>query len=218
MDFMKENIVFLRECLQEFDATGSICPTSRWAAQALIEPLRGGSQGRKILEVGPGTGSVTVHILDAMRPDDELIICELNPRFMKALKENIAEHPGFIRNRERISFFEGPVQSLPSDNKFDLIICAIPFLNLPFEITREIFLKFDELSYPHTSLTYYEYMGLRQLGKAVSAGNRKRFTELENFIASHYDESLRSKKRVWLNFLPINVYRFDGLATEGLAA
>ncbi|NDC37171.1 MAG: methyltransferase domain-containing protein [Proteobacteria bacterium] len=212
MDFLKENIVFLRECLQDFDNTGSICPTSKWAAQALIAPLRGQRGKMRILEAGPGTGSVTVHILEAMRADDELVICEINPRFMQALKENLADHPAFIRNKQRIQFFEGPVQNLPSEGKFDVIICAIPFLNLPVEITREIFRKFCELSHPETLLTYYEYMGLRRIGKVVSPERRRRVTELESFLSTLGVEVRRSKRRVWLNVLPVNVYKFEGLA------
>ena len=218
MDFLKENLVFMREFLQEFDATGSFCPTSKWAAMELIAPMLDRAGGKRIIEVGPGTGSVTVHILDHLGPKDELVICELNPRFMKALKENIALHPGFLRNRERITFFEGPVQSLPANSKFDLIICAIPFLNLPVEIIREIFGKFADISTPDTILTYYEYIGLRKLGKAVSAERRKRVEDLEAFFESLSDEITWGKKRIWLNMLPVTVFRVERINHQGLAA
>lgn len=218
MDFIKENLVFMREFLQEFDATGSFCPTSKWAAMELIAPMLARAGGKRIIEVGPGTGSVTVHILDHMGPKDELVICELNPRFMRALKENIALHPGFIRNRERITFFEGPVQGLPTGSKFDVIICAIPFLNLPIEIIKEIFGKFAEISKPDTILTYYEYIGMRKLGKAVSAERRKRVQELEDFFASLSDEIAWTKKRIWRNVLPVTVFRVDRIPPDGLAA
>lgn len=109
-------------------------------------------------------------------------------------------------------FFEGPVQGLATGDKFDLIVCAIPFLNLPVQITQDIFRKFAELSHSQTSITYYEYMWLRQLGKALSPERRKRLGELENFISTLHEENLCSVKKIWLNVLPINVYRVDGLA------
>src|SRR3954469_16237682 len=37
-----------------------------------------GSKGRRILEVGPGTGAVTVQILGDMRPCDRLVMVERN--------------------------------------------------------------------------------------------------------------------------------------------
>ena len=81
---IKENLVFLREFLLEFKTTGACFPTSRWAAQALIAPLREDNRPPKnILELGPGTGSVTMPMLREMRDGDSLTICEINPRFMK---------------------------------------------------------------------------------------------------------------------------------------
>ena len=81
---IKQNLVFLREFLLEFKTTGACFPTSKWAAQALIKPLRDTKRKpMRILELGPGTGSVTLPILRELREGDTLTICEINPRFMK---------------------------------------------------------------------------------------------------------------------------------------
>ena len=213
MEFLKQNLVFVREFIQDFDNTGSFCPTSKWAARALLTPLEDVPRtGKRIIEAGPGTGSVTVHILANMRDDDELAICEINPRFMRSLKQTLATNKDFLRHKDRVSFFEGAIQDLPPCKPFDLIVCAIPFLNLDFAITKSIFDKFRNISHSGTSLTYYEYMGLRKLGKAVSPIRRKRYEQLEGFFSVVHEENLTSKQRVWLNLLPINVYRVDRLA------
>ena len=65
---------------------------------------------------------------------------------MAALKQNLANNVNFQRHKDRISFFQGAVQELPDSGKFDLIVCAIPFLNLDVEIVRDIFKKFRALS------------------------------------------------------------------------
>lgn len=212
MDLIKNNFVFLREFIQEFESTGSICPTSKWAAKALVTPLNGDRAGNRILEAGPGTGSVTVHILKKMRPDDDLVICELNPRFMKVLKQNLQSNRDYIRNKDRITFFQGPVQDIPDSQKFDMIVCAIPFLNLDLQTVKEIFAKFRQMGHAGTVLTYYEYMWVREISKAMSPENRKRIKELERFFADMKTQHESSRKRVWLNVLPINVYRIDGVA------
>src|SRR5438876_159016 len=98
--------------------------------------------------------------MEHLRDDDELVICEINERFMTALKKTLSEMPEYDRHKERISFFQGPVQELPQSGKFDLIVCAIPFLNFELEMVREIFGKFSQISSAETVLTYYEYMGL----------------------------------------------------------
>jgi len=88
---MKDNLVVLREFFSEFKSTGTICPSSKWAARALANPLHEFSAPKHILEVGAGTGSVTVQILRKMNVNDELTVCELNPRFIKQLKKKLCK-------------------------------------------------------------------------------------------------------------------------------
>jgi phosphatidylethanolamine/phosphatidyl-N-methylethanolamine N-methyltransferase len=204
---LKENIVFIREFLTEFKTTGACFPTSRWAAQALIAPLtRAGRKPVHILELGPGTGSVTIPILVNMRPGDSLTICEINPRFMKTLKERLEDLPEFQRVKAQVTFFEGPAQSISETIKFDIIVCALPFLNFDLKTVQEIFNKLRRISTPDTLMTYYEYIGLRKMGQTVSyPERRRRINEVASFMEQRLPERL-GRERIWLNLLPINVY------------
>lgn len=208
MPTLRESLVFIREFLSDFESTGAILPSSRWAADALLEPLR--VEPRKplnVLEVGPGSGPVTVRILEHLMPEDRLTICEINPRLMKALRAKLAEMPNYLRYQQQITFFEGPVQELPEDQVFDLIICAIPFLNLECSIVNDIFDKFRRLSSPQGCITYFEYMGIRSVSLVASPPKRrKRIQELDHYFRRLFTNSLYGRKRVWLNFPPINVY------------
>lgn len=204
---IKDNLVFLREFFVQFRETGTCFPTSRWAAKELSEPLSQPRGPRNILEVGPGTGPVTVEILRAMREEDVLYLCEINPRFMRALKENLYKNPDYLRHQDRIFFYEGPIQDLQTDLKFDVICCAIPFLNLDISTINEIFEKLKSLSNENTLMTYYEYLGLRLIGMLMSPPNRKqRMCEVDHFFKDFYKHHLLRRRRVWLNVLPINVY------------
>ena len=204
---IKENLLFIREFLLEFKTTGACLPTSRWAAQALIAPLKAENrQPKQILELGPGTGSVTIPIVEAMQPGDSLTICEINPRFMKALKDKLAENPSFIRIQDQVHFFEGPAQDLPETIRFDIVVCALPFLNFDLGTVQEIFAKLRKISSPDTLMTYYEYMGLRKVGQTVShPDRRKRLSEVSTYMDSQLARKLH-RERIWLNVLPINIY------------
>lgn len=205
---IKENLVFLREFLLEFKTTGACFPTSRWAAQALITPLRATDrQPKKILELGPGTGSVTMPMLREMQDGDTLTICEINPRFMKALKEKLAGNEHFQRNRDRVFFFEGAAQDLPTDTTYDIIVCALPFVNFDLDTVQSIFTRLREISSPDTLMTYYEYIGMRTVNGALAPADRaERIQQVNEYLKSSGSINYIGRERVWLNLLPINIY------------
>ncbi len=205
---IKDQLVFFREFAQEFESTGSICPTSRWAANALAEPIAGQTrEPRRVLEVGPGTGSVTDKILECMIEGDHLSICEINPRLMKMLRKKLEKDPNFQKFRANIDFHECPVQEIQVDKPFDVIICALPFLNFELGTVEQIFDKFRNISHDSTLMTYYEYMGIRSLSSFISSrARRERMKQLSSFFEEIHLESGLKRTRVWFNFLPINVY------------
>jgi phosphatidylethanolamine/phosphatidyl-N-methylethanolamine N-methyltransferase len=205
---LKDNIIFLKEGITEFKHTGTLFPTTRWAADGLIWPLRRKRGAMRILELGPGTGSVTNRIIENMIDGDELVICEINPRFMEALKERLEEREDFQQRRHQISFFLGAAQELPEVGSYDLIVCALPFLNFDLKTVEEIFAKLHRLSTSQTVMTYYEYMGMRAVGKMFSSAKRKRrLNDIDSFYRRNlYPERLMHRRPVWLNVLPINVY------------
>lgn len=205
---LKEKFVFFREFLLEFQTTGACFPTSKWAAEALTNPLRAaGRKPMKILELGPGTGSVTVKILSDMIAGDTLTICEINPRFMSALKDRISKLETFRVHNNNIRYFECPVQSMPEDQVYDVIVCAIPFLNFDVPTIQEIFEKLKTFSSPQTLMTYYEYIGLRAFSKTVAPSDRKRrMKEIDGYMSSLSSRIRLGRKRVWFNVLPINIY------------
>lgn len=219
MTKLPESLVFLREGITNFHHTGTFCATSKWAASALTSVLHDKRRPPlNILEVGAGTGAVTMRILDEMLEGDILVVCELNSRFMSKLKERLKEHPDYERLKGQIEFFEGPIQDLPEGRRFDAIVSALPFLNFNLSTVIEIFDKLERLSKPETVMTYYEYVGLRRLGKIVSPPQRKaRIKELDRYFGLRHRASRIGRKRVWLNLLPINIYTLKVRASESAA-
>lgn len=204
---MRDHLLFIKEFLTRFEQTGSAVPSSKWAARALINPLRKTQEPQNILEVGSGTGAITTSIIQDMIPGDHLTLCELNPKFMQILKKKLASDSDYIQRKENIDFFLGPVQNIPEDKKFDLIVCALPFNNMKVEVIAEIFAKLERISTKKTHITFFEYMGLRRIGQLTSAKERReRLKLVENFFTNLNSKYESRTERVWLNFTPINVY------------
>lgn len=211
---LKDNALFVQEFFRTFHSTGSLCPTSRWASKAMVAPLteKQADNTSKILELGPGTGSVTKHILRAMGFGDSLTVCEINDRFMEALKANLDQDTYYDTHRSRVSFHCCPMQQLPETQKYDVIVCAIPFLNFDLALVQELFSKISRLSHKDTIMTYYEYKGLRRLGTELSGpARRKRMKTIDEFIDNLHESHVQSKSNVWLNITPIKVYRLNRL-------
>src|SRR5205807_4789590 len=80
---------FFRECRRHFRTTGAVLPSSRFLARALVKQLRGPRGPARILEVGPGTGSVTVEIARRMLSGDRLDAVEINGHFARLLEQRV---------------------------------------------------------------------------------------------------------------------------------
>src|SRR5690242_10259994 len=98
---LAEYKVFWREFRQTYHTTGAVLPSGRALSRALSRFVRDGEAasaagqsssldsaipGRRILEVGPGTGAVTKQIVRDMRPHDRLTLVERNDQFVDHLR------------------------------------------------------------------------------------------------------------------------------------
>ena len=87
--------IFFGEFRRNFRTTGAVLPSGRRLSAALAHFVRDGNHAgpRRILEVGPGTGAVTRHIITAMRPEDQLDLVELNTSFVDCLRQRFLDDP-----------------------------------------------------------------------------------------------------------------------------
>ncbi|MEZ4753675.1 MAG: hypothetical protein R3A13_05115 [Bdellovibrionota bacterium] len=138
---------------------------------------------------------------------DILILSEINSSFMDALKLRLSKDKNYQKHKERVFFILGPVQEIDNSEPLDIIICGIPFLNLDIPTIENIFSKLCQMSKPETLMTFYQYMGMRSLAKILPPKSRQdRVKRIENFFDQHFSEKHQNVLKVWLNFLPINIY------------
>jgi len=207
---LKDNLVFFSECFRNFKTTGSFWPTSRKAALNLCSPLKNVKGARHILEIGPGTGSVTVVLLEQMTEQDTLTVCEINPRLMACLKARLANNENYKKHADRVHFFLGAVQDMAENITFNAIVCAVPFNNFDAALTKEIFDKAERLAEDGALMSYYEYIILGDAVKlSPSQEQRKRIRGVTRYIKKEWMPYVVSKKSIWKNMLPIYVYTIN---------
>ncbi|HEU4327553.1 MAG TPA: phosphatidylserine decarboxylase [Roseiflexaceae bacterium] len=160
---LQEKLYFVQSLRGAFTSVGALLPTSIHAARAMASEFARRNGPRTVLEVGPGTGAITRAIVEAMRPGDRLVLCELHEPFVEYLRQRFEQDPEFRRVRDQVTIIHGDVTQLDRNQRFDAIVSAIPFTNLPAELVEAILETYRAILSPGGTLTYIEYAYLRTL-------------------------------------------------------
>lgn len=211
---LSEYQLFVREYVRNFRTTGAILPSSRGLARALSRYVAGG-QPKRILEVGPGTGAVTEQIIARMGPDDRLDLVELNGCFVQRLQERFEEELVFRGVAPRCRIFHQPVEELPAQPTYDVIVSGLPLNNFTPEEVAKILGVLRGLLRPGGTLSFFEYIGVRLarswLGRRQQ---RRRLRGITRVLVQMLEEHEIRRDWIWRNVPPAWVHhvRFD-LAT-----
>ncbi|HVT29409.1 MAG TPA: methyltransferase domain-containing protein, partial [Lacipirellulaceae bacterium] len=171
--------VFWRQFRQAYNTTGAVLPSGRGLSRALSRYVRTGGAAsaigesqttatssipppRRILEVGPGTGAVTLQIIHDMRPADRLTLVERNEHFVTHLHQRLHDVPAFNAAQDRISLVHASVEDLPENEPFDVIISGLPLNNFTVESVQQILSKLTRLVAPGGTISFFEYVAIRR--------------------------------------------------------
>jgi phospholipid N-methyltransferase len=203
MRFWMECGDFFRETRRHFRATGSLVPSSRFLARALVTELRKLRGPSRILEVGPGTGSVTAQILRYLRPEDHLDAVEINGHFVDVLGERFECEWNFWRHRSQVRLIHAAVEQLPGEGTYDYIISGLPLNNFPVALVRQIFRVYNRLLKPGGTLSYYEYVLIRQLQSPfVNRRERRRLYCVGRIVGDYIRAYQVRREQVLMNVPP----------------
>ena len=164
MNFLEEQLFFLKTLKNKMRTVGALLPTSQAAARVMVSECARHSGPKRVLEVGAGTGAITREIVKHIGPNDALVCVELEPEFVDYLQRRFQTEPEFERVRGRTQIKHMSVLDVPADEsaeKFDFIISAIPFNNCAPEFVRAVFAHYQKLLTPRGVLSYIEYIGGR---------------------------------------------------------
>ena len=123
--------LFLTEFRRNFRTTGASCPADGVCRRhwSILSASPADHRPRRILEVGPGTGAVTRHLIRSMRPTDCLDLVELNQSFVDCLNDRFRSDPEFQPAARRCRVLHCPIENLPAETTYDVILSGLPMNN-----------------------------------------------------------------------------------------
>jgi len=205
MSRLHESISFLKRFLARPQQIGAVVPSSSSLARALVHPLSRHDRPVNILELGAGTGAVTRHIAPLVGPEDRLDICEADPALAAHLQSNcLDEGPLQDQYRQgRVRLFDQYLQSVQGLLEYDFIISGLPLNSFHLRDIKSILDILKRQARADCVLSYFEYIGLRDLKAAVGLGAARKQAQyrsayLDREIARHQFE----RRSVLWNFPP----------------
>lgn len=203
--------VFLKEFRRTFESTGAVMPSGARLSAALARFVRDGESTngapRRILEVGPGTGAVTAHIVRALRPTDRLDLVERNEEFVARLRERLREDATLMPCAERITLHHAGVEELSEAEPYDVIVSGLPLNNFSVELVERLVDKLKRLLAPSGTLSFFEYVAIRRVKAAVSPrAERERLRAIGKLLDQFLSDHEIQRDRVWVNVPPAWVH------------
>lgn len=185
--------LFLRQFLRNPRQISSIVPSSPYLARAMSQGLSGGT-GR-VVEFGPGTGSLTQGILDAGVRPENLILFELDAQFVTTLRQR---------------FTGVTVLNIPADKARDhvapgvgAVVSGLPLLSIPHEICSAIVGAAFEILAPGAPFIQFTY-GPKPSIPADIIADMGLYAEQSAFV--------------WRNLPPARVHRFTRMRDQRQAS
>jgi phosphatidylethanolamine/phosphatidyl-N-methylethanolamine N-methyltransferase len=188
--------VFAAQALANFQTTASVAPSSPQLVSAMVEHVPDVA-APVVVEFGAGTGAMTRALLEQLPADGKLFVFEINPRFVKHLKEKFHD--------PRITLINASVENVDSElrsrgvQRVDAVVSSLGLSFMSPQMRSTIFDRLMPFVYEKTVLTQYQYLVAMQ----VSEGRLRRMDVRP--LLGKYFRSIQSKI-VWFNLPPAYVF------------
>jgi phosphatidylethanolamine/phosphatidyl-N-methylethanolamine N-methyltransferase len=136
---MSNRLDFLRESIRNLRNTGSVARSSQHLCKAIaarIDP----AQAKVVVELGPGDGAISEHLLKRLPPDGKLFLFEINDAFMGVLSEKFRADKRVILIHDSAEKMGDYFQQYHIQ-QVDYFVSGIPFVVLPETLTTDIVSK-----------------------------------------------------------------------------
>src|ERR1017187_1250417 len=189
-------IRFVAEALTNFPTVAAISPSSKYLATAMLEPLSL-ANARVVLELGGGTGAITLALLDQLPAHATLLVFEINPRFFDCLRRSISDPRMILIN----SSAENLDSELPRRGiqQVDAVISSLGLAFMPECERQALFQRLSPFLHTKSVFTQFQYIhGLQFVGGRLCRLNLRP-------LLNRYFGSVQSRI-VWRNLPPAFVF------------
>ena len=187
---------FAGQAWANFQKTASVVPSSRFLAEAMVEPLPLHA-AKVVVELGPGTGVMTRELLQLVPDGCQVLAFEINPQFIEYLRNEVqrpAPRGGRKRCRER---GRGAAASgaTPAWTPF---LSSLGFGTMPEAFSHQVIRGLRPFLDGGSGFTQFQYVqGIRWYDGGVE------FFDLRTVLGQYFSHVRRRK--VWRNLPPANV-------------
>jgi phosphatidylethanolamine/phosphatidyl-N-methylethanolamine N-methyltransferase len=185
------------------DTVGAVLPSSSFLAKEIVSEIKKlslNAPGRRILEIGPGTGVFTDKIIKRMNPQDVLDIVEFDKTFSDELKEK-------YKHLKNVHVYHMSILDYTENlGKYDHIVSGVPLNSLPADFTPKYFDRIQELSKKGGTLSYFEYILLPEIKqRCLSKEKMVKFKAILDKKKAFYEEHKFRSQVVLPNIPPAKV-------------
>ncbi len=210
-----DQIEFFRQFRQRFHTTGAVAPSSRFLARAMTRPLRERTGSARVLEIGPGTGAVTRHIVRLLKPEDCFDLVEVNEVFADMLQGQFESNAIFRKVANQSSIHVCLLQDFRFTEPYDYVISGLPLNNFAPDVVQSIFDSYFELLAPGGVLSYFEYMYVRPVRSLVAKrAEADRLRSIGETMDSYLQQFRIRRDSVFFNLPPAWVQHLQKPAAE----
>lgn len=149
---MKENLQFLQAFLKNPLKVGAIAPSSPELAAEMLHGIEPDSHNI-VLEMGVGTGAITKFLRGAIPSRDSYLGLELDADLVKTLNKNYPDMNIICGNAAEAY----TIHKESGLGKVRYLICCLPFVSLPKEISGQILLEIQKFMDEGCELRIFQY-------------------------------------------------------------
>lgn len=175
---MKENLQFLQAFLKNPLKVGAIAPSSPELAAEMLQGIHPDDHNI-VLELGVGTGAITKFLRDVIPSKASYLGLELDSELVKTLNEKYPDM-NIICGNAADAF---SIHSELGLGKVRYVVCCLPFVSLPKEISESVLLEIEKFMDEGCELRIFQYAHGYYLPPAI---------KLRELLKSRYGKSRRS--------------------------
>ena len=183
---------FFKNFIKAPSSIGAVCPTSPFLSKEMTLNI-GLEKAESVVELGPGTGAITPHIINTLNPNTKFFAVELNNAFYEFFKK---KHPYLKIYNEDASNLRSIMQK-EKIASIDAVISALPWTTLPASVQDNLLDAIVDALNPGCYFTTIAY-----ITGIITPSGRK----FKQKLKKHFSHVALSRLE-WKNIPPAFVYR-----------